>query len=178
MKVKKTYTFLFLLGAIAFTGCKKDDGAMRESIKTTDVPTITTNVDPTGSTAITVSNQAAFAGKFTVSLYFPGATPPTKVDIVVRKNSLNTCTSTLATNANVKLFKANITSLPATFTVTAAEIASLFGSPIALKDVYDFAPDIYVGDTKFEAFPTTGIGTGSWRTAAHGFSEFARFCTQ
>ena len=69
------------------------------------------------------------------------------MDVVVRKNG---------SAANVKVFKAGVTTLPATFSVTSAELATLFGAPVALGDTYDFAPNIYVGDRMFEAFPATG----------------------
>ena len=87
MKIRKINILLAVsLGAIiAFTGCSKDDGAIPNRLSIADVPTITTNIDPTGSQSINILNLAAFAGKFKVDLYFPGATPPTKVDIVVRK---------------------------------------------------------------------------------------------
>jgi hypothetical protein len=174
MKIRKINILLAAasLGAIiAFTGCNKDDGAIPERVAINDVPTITTNIDPAGSQFIAMSNTATFSGKFKVDLYFAGATPPTKVDIVVRKNNLNST----VTNANVKLYKASITSLPATFTVTAAEIEALFGTPIVLKDIYDFAPDIYVGDRKYEIFPTVGSGSGVGLNAMPFFSPWARF---
>src|SRR5437867_3081174 len=92
-----------LVAIIAFAGCKKDDGAIPERVTIVDVPTITTNVDATGSTIINVLNPtttATFAGKFKVDNYFAGATPPTKVDIVVRKNNFNPLTNpnAIATN--------------------------------------------------------------------------------
>ena len=151
---------------IAFTGCKKDDGAIRDRVSIADVPAITTNVDASGSQAIDLLNLASFAGKFKVDLYFPGTPPPTKVDIVVRKNG---------SASNVKVYKAGVTTFPSSYTVTAAEIATLFGTAIALGDTYDFAPDIYVGDRKFEAFPAVGIGTGTGPNAMPLFSEFARY---
>jgi hypothetical protein len=167
MKIKNIYSLFFLLlGALAFTGCEKDDGAVRESVKIDEVPTITTNVDPSGSLAIDMLNLSNFSGKFKMDLYFPGTTPPTKVDIMVRKNG---------SNSNVRLYKADVTTFPANYTITAAELATLFGAPIALGDSYDFAPDIYVGSKKFEAFPATGPGTGTWAGTAPGFGEFARF---
>ena len=92
MKIRKINTLLavFLGAAIAYAGCKKDDGAIPSRVTVTDVPTITTNVDATGSTIINVLNTttaATFAGKFKVDNYFPGAPTPSKVDIVVRKNN-------------------------------------------------------------------------------------------
>jgi len=171
MKIRKINILLAIsLGAVfAFSGCEKDDGAIPKRVSISDVPTITTNIDATGSTIINVLNSttaATFAGKFKVDNYFPGATPPTKVDIVVRKNG---------SNANVKLYKANVTSLPASYTVTAAEIATLFGVAVVTGDTYDFAPDIYVGDKKYEAFPAIGAGTGAGLNGQPFYGEFARY---
>jgi hypothetical protein len=171
MKIRKINILLALsLAILTFSGCEKDDGAIPERVTVTEVPAITTNIDPTGSQSINLLNLAAFSGKFKVDLYFPGSTPPTKVDIVVRKSN-----GTSVTNANVKVFKTGITTLPVNFTVTAAEIATLFGAPIALGDNYDFAPDFYVGDRKFQAFPSVGVGTGTGVSGQPLYGEFARF---
>jgi hypothetical protein len=164
----------------ALSACKKDDGAIPKRISITDLPTITTNVDPTGSSTINIltpATAAAFSGKFKADLYFPGTTPPSKIDIVVRKNNLNPITNPNATvtNSNIKLFKAGVTAFPANLTVSAAEIAALFGTPIVTFDAYDFAPDIYVGDRKFEAFPAVGNGTGAGLNGQPFFAEFSRF---
>jgi len=171
MKIRKISILLAVsLGAIiAFPGCSKDDGAIPERVSVVAVPTITTNIDPTGSKSIDLTNPASFAGKFKVDLFFPGTTPPTKVDIVVRKWNGTT------NNNNVKVYKAGVTTFPSNFTVTAAEIATLFGTPIKVNDTYDFAPDIYVGERKFEAFPVTGTGTGAGLNGQPYFSELARF---
>lgn len=168
MKIRQINILLsFALGAmIAFQGCKKDDGAIPSRVTVDAVPALSTTVDASGSQAIDLLNLAAFSGKFKVDLYFAGATPPAKIDVVVRKN---------ASNANVKVFKAAVTAIPSTFTVTAAEIATLFGTPVALGDTYDFAPDIYVGEKKYEAFPAVGNGSGAGVIAMPLNSEFARF---
>lgn len=173
MKMRNINTLLtFSLAAImVFSGCRKDDGAIPERITINDIPVITTDKDATGSVNVSMANPGAFTGKFKVDLYFPGATPPAKVDIVVRKNA----STGSITNANVKVFKAGITTFPSSFTVTAAELSTLFGAPLALNQVYDFAPDIYVGDRRFEAFPVVGTGTGAGIRAMPFFNEFARF---
>ena len=172
MKIRKISKLLAvsLVAIIAFSSCSKDDGPIAERVPITAVPTITTNIDPTGSPDIQMSNLAAFNGKFKVDLFFPGTTPPTKVDIVVRKFNGST-----ANNSNVKVFKPGITTFPTNLTVTAAEIATLFGTAIVLGDRYDFGPDIYVGDRKFEAFPAVGNGTGAGLNGQPYFSEFTRF---
>jgi hypothetical protein len=169
----------FAFGAVvAFTGCSKDDGPIPKNIGIEDVPAMTMNLEPQKKDnidTIRFATPAAFAGKFRVAAIFPDAAKPTKVDIVVRKNNLPT-TSTIVTNANVKVFKADITSYPTSFTITAAEIATLFGAPIALNDAYDFAPDIYVGAKKYQAFPAVGLGSGSGVVGMNsiGFFELVR----
>ena len=168
MKNRKINIFAALtLGLmIAFAGCKKDDGGVRSSVVIKEVPVVSTSIESTGSQAIDLLNLAGFSGKFKVSLYFPGATPPDKVDIVVRKNG---------SNANVKVIKKDVTTLPYSLTVTSADIAALFGVAVALGDTYDFAPDLYVGVNKYEAFPSTGLGNGPGIIAYPLYSDFARF---
>jgi hypothetical protein len=168
MKNRKINIFAALtLGLmIAFAGCKKDDGGVRSSVVIKDVPVVSTKIESTGSQAIDMLNLAGFSGKFKVDIYFPGAKPPDKVDIVVRKNG---------SNANVKVMKKDVTTLPYSLTVTTADIAALFGVAVALGDTYDFAPDLYVGVNKFEAFPVTGLGNGPGIIAYPLYSDFARF---
>lgn len=171
MKLRKIniLTAIAFGAVITFIGCSKDDGPIPKRIKIEDVPAVTTNTETGGTTGtITFTNQAAFEGKFKVALYFAGAKPPDKIDVVVRKNG---------SAANVKLFKSDITSLPANFTVTATEIKTLFGDTLKLNDTYDFAPDIYVGDKKYQAFPAVGLGSGQGITgmSSIGFGEFVRY---
>ena len=168
MKIRTISIYLatFIGAVLALTSCTKNDGPIPNRVTINDIPAITTKIDASGSQAIDMLNLASFAGKFSVDLYFPGTTPPSKVDIVVRKNG---------SAANVKVFKAGVTTFPTTFSITSAELASLFGTAIVLGDTYDFAPNIYVGDRMFEAFPATGAGTGAGVIAMPGFSEFSRF---
>ena len=163
-------TVLAVSAAIAFTACSKDDGAIPKRIKIEDVPAMTMNLEPQKKDnidTIRFGNQAAFAGKFKVAMVFPDQVKPTKVDIVVRKNGAA---------ASVKVYKADITSFPTSFTFSAAEIVALFGAPVALNDTYDFAPDIYVGTKKYEAFPITGLGSGAGVTGMNsiGYYEYVR----
>jgi len=168
MKNRKINIFAALtLGLmIAFAGCKKDDGGIRSSVVIKSVPVVSTKIESTGSQAIDLLNLAGFSGKFKVELYFPGATPPDKVDIVVRKNGSNT---------NVKVVKKDVTTLPFSFTVTSADIEAIFGVAVALGDTYDFAPDLYVGVNKYEAFPVTGTGNGAGVISYPLYSDYARF---
>lgn len=158
---------LLLVGA--FAGCSKDDGPIKKEVldDIDAVPAITTTIDPAGSQSIDLTNLSSFQGKFSVALYFEGAKPPEKIDVVVRKTN--------ASGTNIKVYKADVTTLPATYTVTAEEIENLFGE-IQVGDNYDFSADIYNnGGKKYEAFPAGGIGTGSGPNGMPGYSAFARF---
>ena len=154
---------------LAFSSCSKDDGAIPERVSIEDVPVITTNLESGGTAGtIALASQASFEGKFKVALYFANALAPTKVDMVVRKNG---------SAANVKLFKADVTTFPTSFSVKAADIVAIFGAPLTAKDTYDFAPDIFVKEKKYEAFPAVGNGNGQGITgmSAIGFGEYVRF---
>jgi hypothetical protein len=167
-------TALAFTALVTFTSCSKDDGAIPNRVGIEDVPAVSMNTE-TGGVGANLSLAAAgtFEGKFKASVYFAGATPPTKIDVMVRKNAA----STGVNNANVKTFKLDIAALPANFTVTAAEIEALFGAPLKVKEVYDFGPNIYVKGKKYEAFPATGIGSGQGVAgmSAVGFGEFVRY---
>jgi len=171
MKHRKISIFTAIaFGAVlAFTACSKNDGPITNRVNIEDVPAVTTNTKTGGTTGtITFTNQAAFLGEFKVALYFAGALPPSKVDVVVRKN---------ASAANVKVFKADVTTFPTDLTVTAAQIVALFGDTLKLNDTYDFAPDIYVADKRYQAFPTVGNGSGQGITGMSviGFGEYVRY---
>jgi hypothetical protein len=145
-------------------------GRFQKGFKLKMFPALTMNLEPQKTNnvdTIKFATPAAFTGKFKVAMVFPDKEKPSKVDIVVRKN---------ASASNVKIFKAGVASFPTSFTVTAAEIAALFGTPVALNDNYDFAPDIYVGAKKYEAFPAVGVGSGAGVVGMNsiGFYEFVR----
>ncbi|MBO9200568.1 MULTISPECIES: hypothetical protein [Niastella] len=160
---------IILVFIVTFLSCSKDDGAIPDRVNIEDVPVITTNLESGGTTAtIAFNNQGAFEGKIKVALYFTDAIAPAKVDIVVRKNGVA---------SSVKLYKADVSSLPANYSIKAADLATLFEKPLAVNDTYDFAPDIYVGNKKYDAFPLTGAGNGSGvqGMSAVGFGEYVRF---
>ncbi len=182
MKINK----IAILSAIIFgsftfmTSCSKDDGAIPKRIGIEDVPAISVNFE-TGpnnvlSVQIPLASAGSFQGKFVASAFFPGTPLPTKIDISVRKNTMTTITG-VANNTNVRVFKTNITSLPSTFSVTAAEIEALFGAPLATNQAYDFGVDIHVGTKKYEAFPAGVFGAGSGISGMNtiGFGEFVRY---
>lgn len=148
----KILTAVALVTVISFTACSKDDGAIPKNINIEDVPAVSINLESGAITAnITLADQAAFKPNFKLTMFFSNATPPTKVDIVARKKN--------GTIGPVKVFKTDITALPANFSITAAELAALYGTPFVLKDTCEMALDIYVGSKKYEAFPASSIGS-------------------
>lgn len=154
----------FLMALVLFTGCKKNDGPI--PIDLTRVPTPLV-LKSGGDVAIDVVNAAAFKAKFSVGLYFPDDIKPAKFDIVIMKNG-NT--------GNVKVFKTDVTTFPSEFEITAAQIETLFGTPIVLNDSYDIGVDVYTqSGLKLEAFPVTGASYASGVSAQPGASVFVRY---
>lgn len=155
---------------VALTSCSKDDGAIPERVHIEDVPVITTNLVKNNGTLDTIflSNQAAYSGAVKIAMYFPDQVTPTKVDIVVRRN---------ASAADVKVLQAGVTTFPTTINVTAAQLVTLFGGAALVSgQTYDVAPDIYVGENKYQAFPLIGLGNGQGVTgmSSIGFGEYVR----
>ena len=162
--MKKNIIFCYLLAsALLFAGCNKDDGSVPKAVQLERVPAPLIKKDASGSASINLTNLAGFSGKFSVGLYFPTDIPPLKFDIVVRKNN---------NNGNIKILQAGLASFPTTITVTAAQIAALFGTPILLNDNYDIGADVYAqSGKKYEAFPAIGLGYAAAFQPDHpGFS--------
>lgn len=168
--MKKSLIVSFILG-ILLIGCSKDDGPVPKAIGLERVPAPLLTRDPASSISIDISNPAAFSGKFTVSLYFPTDIPPSKLDIVLRKNN---------DNANIKVFQAGVTTYPSSFTLTASQISTLFGAPLAVNDNYDVGVDVYaISGKKYEAFPVTGLGYAAAFQPDHpGFNVVIRYSVQ
>ena len=165
--MKKYIVYLFLLSAF-FSSCEKHDGPIPEDEAPARIPAALIVKDPTGSAAIDLTNLGAFNGKVNISLYFPDDIAPSKFDIVLRKNN---------NNANVKVIQAGVTSFPAVVTITAAQIATQFGTAIALGDNYDIGADVYTqAGLKYDAFPIVGVGYAPAFQIDHpGFSPSVRF---
>ena len=163
MTMKKNLVYI-LLATIIFAGCEKNDGPVPDDVKLERVPQPQI-VKNGGSAAIDVTNLAGFQGKFDVGLYFPNDVKPSKMDIVIRKNA-----------TTVKLLQADVTTFPTTITITAAQLASLFGAPVALNDNYDVGADVYTQDgKKYEAFPATGVGFASGVASQPGATTTTRY---
>jgi hypothetical protein len=160
MKKIILYSFSIFIALSAMVACRKSDNPRIPDLERVPQPQLT--VTSAGDATIAFQNPDAFKGVFTVGLYAPGDTPPAKMDIVVRKNGVNT---------NVKVFQADVTTFPTTLTVTGVQLKALFGA-IALGDTYEFGANVTTQQGKvYPAFATdivsgtttvsrTQIGTG------------------
>ena len=158
MKKNLLYT---LLALTFLTGCEKKDGPVPDDVELERVPQPQIVKNAAGTVNIDILNPAAFQGKFDLTgVYFPEDVPPVKMDVVIRKNN---------NNGNVKLIQANVTTFPASFTLTSAQLATLFGAPVALNDAYEISADVYAQNgKKYEAFPNvTGVNRG-WGSGIAG----------
>ncbi len=151
--MKKNNIIYLLLATVMFaTSCSKNDGGVPDSVtvQRTPIPKIDKNG---GSASIDLTNLAGFSGKFNVNVLYPKDVLPVKMDVVIRKNG---------NNSVIKVVQADVTTLPTTITITAAQIATWFGAPIVLGDTYDIGADVYtVNGKKFEAFPAVGAGAAA-----------------
>jgi hypothetical protein len=166
--MKKNIIIYLLLASVFFAGCEKNDGPVSKEIALERVPAPLIVKDASGSASIDLTNLGSFNGKINVSLYFTRDIPPLKFDIVIRKNN---------NNGTVKVFQAGVSSFPTTITITAAQLATLFGTPVVLNDNYDIGADVYAqSGKKYEAFPVVGLGYAAAFQPDHpGFSAVVRF---
>ena len=157
--MKKIVTFSIIIAITLLSACRKSDNPKMPALTRVPVPLV---VKDGGSDAIDVTNLASFQGKFDVGVYFKSDVPPSKYDVVIRKN---------ANDGNVKLFKAGISTFPTTLTITAADLSTLFGTPVVLGDSYDIGVDLYTqSGAKYEGFPMGAIGYGTGVTGLPGAS--------
>ena len=169
MKKILNISLYFLSIAVLFTACRKDDinGKLPDANETAAFP-LPLVVKVAGTElVINAVSPNAFSGKFRVGLYYPNDVPPKKFDVVVIKND---------NKADVKVFKADVTTFPTELTVTGAQLAALFGAPIVLGDKFDIGVDVTtISGAKFEAFPVTGASYAAGIAAQPGASTFVRY---
>lgn len=164
--MKKILAFItvVIVTATVFTACKKNDGPV--PVDLVRVPQVQV-VKVAGTDAvIDVLNLADFEGKFTVGTYYANDIKPEKMDVVIVKNG---------NNANVKVFKTDVTTFPSEYTITTAELEALFGAPVELNDRFDIGGDVYINGQKFQAFPITGTANGGGVATQPGASPFTRY---
>lgn len=149
------FSLLLLLGA-----CRKSDNPKIPTLTRVPVPNLVQGTGDQAISSTTYAQTVAFSTSFAVTLKFPNDIPPSKMDVVVRKNGDNT---------KVKIWQAGITSWPTTVNVTGPKLASAFGDTIRTGDKYEFGVDIYTANGgKFEAFPLIGLPYGSGIAGEYG----------
>ena len=168
--MKNSINLLLCLASLStlMIACRKEDNIKLPGLSRFPLPQI---VKVAGSDQnISAANQAAFNGRFTVGLYFTGDEPPTKFDVEAIKNT---------DKSIVKTVKANVTTFPTEVTITAAELATLFGAPLVVGDRYDISVDVTTIDgQKYEAFPITGAPYAAGVAAQPGSSTVIRYQVQ
>lgn len=156
--------FVFLSIISFLHGCRKSDHPNIPDLIRVPIPLMTK--DGGADAIISAQNPGAFSGKFIVDLYFKTGVRPQKFDIVIMKNG---------NPSNVKLFQENVTSFPATITITGQQLITLFGN-ISVNDQFDIGADVTIeSGEKFEAFPTVGIGYGTNVNTQPGNSLIVRY---
>ncbi len=165
MKKIVIFSLYLLSAAVVFNSCRKEDNPKLPALIRFPLPQVL-KVAGTDQ-VISAQDPAAFTGKFTVGLFFEGDPPPQKFDVVVIKNE---------NKSVVKTIQADVTTFPTTITITGAQLASLFGSPIVLGDKFDISVDITTPNgTKYDAFPATGNAYAAGIAAQPGASTFIRY---
>lgn len=163
MKTVKNILLLLFVAA-AFFACSKNDGATPVPVSKVSIPKI---IKKSGDVAIDVINLANFSAEFEVGLLFPDDEKPVKMDVVIRKNG---------DAKGVKVFKADLTAFPSSFTLTSTDLATLFGTPAVLNDNYDVSLDVYMSDgKKYQAFPEVGVGYAAGVVNLNGSSTSVRY---
>jgi hypothetical protein len=136
MKKLLIYSFTILTALSVIVACRKNDNPTLPK-GLVSVPELQFTKDATADAIIAAQTPDAFAGKFTLSLYFPSDKAPKNVDIMIIKNGVH---------SSAKLLKAGVTSFPATFTITGVQLKALFGASSLLGDSYDIGGTITTAD--------------------------------
>ena len=139
---------LYILVAVAvLAGCDKNDGPVPNDVNLVRVPGVTVTIDPASDKVISPITPAGFKGKMSIDLLFPNEKPQS-VDVVVMRNR---------NPADVKLFKAAISSFPTTVDVTGQQLIDLFGQPITGGANFTFGVDIHLANGQtIIGFPSAG----------------------
>src|SRR5688500_16015721 len=146
LRLYKLSTYIFLL--LFAVGCRKSDNPKLPALERVPVPlhTIDQSMD------VIIQDPAQFNAKFTVDLYFKEDVKPKKMDVVVARNG---------DYSNVKVYKADVTTFPATIEVTGQQLATTFGIPITdIKpgDTYEFGSKMILDNGRtIPVFSPTGI---------------------
>ncbi len=139
---------LVVVGMIS--SCRKVDNPKLPSISRVPLPLLTDSLYP-GDQLLPAA--AAFTRTVTVDVYFKEDVPPKSMDLVIVKNG----SATNYSASSIKVLHAGITTFPATVTFTDADIQSLFGTPVALGDIYEVGANVTAKDGT--VYPAYTAGT-------------------
>ena len=144
----KKIIYSFLTALICIVSCRKSDNpVLPDNLGRAPIPQIV--VDSSGDLTISGQDPNSFTGKFTLDQYFKGDHSYKSFDIVVRKSG---------DNAAIKILQADVTQLPASFTVTGDQLKELFNADIETTDFFDIGADVILTNgQKIEAFPSDGF---------------------
>ncbi len=114
-----------------------------------------------------IQDGIPYTGKIVVDSYYKDL--PTDAKVVVAMNGNYASTA-------IKTFKTGVTTFPTTYTVTGAELATLFGkSAILIGDYFEFGLDVQMKDGKwYPAFNPLGVAYGSGPTNLPGSSPILK----
>ena len=138
----------FLIALIFSMGCRKSDAPeLPGNLGRAPVPQF--SIDSSADLSISGQDPNSFTGKFTLDQYFKTDHSFKSFDVVIRKNG---------DNSSVQVLQADITELPASFTITGEQLKTLFGNtPIETTDFFDIGANVtLLNDQKIEAFPSDG----------------------
>ncbi|HEY9260929.1 hypothetical protein [Chitinophaga sp.] len=130
------FIIMILVSGAIMTGCKKDNAKLPSDLKKASVPLVKIE----DGSSETIQNIATFQGKFSVGLYFANDEPPKKMDVVVAFKGDYT---------KVKVLKADVTTYPSSFTVTAQQLSALFGmdaNTLKTGDFFEIGVDVYMNN--------------------------------
>jgi hypothetical protein len=145
-------TLLYSLAALLFfVSCRKSDNPKLEGVERVPLPQLT--VIASADQVIKSDAPDAFAGKFTVGMYYADDVKPAKIDVVVIKNGKN---------EDVKTLQKDVTTFPSEISVTGTQLKALFGASSVLGDSYTIGANITTQDGKvYPAFSILGSQTNS-----------------
>ncbi|HVX26917.1 MAG TPA: hypothetical protein VHB70_11280 [Parafilimonas sp.] len=145
MRTRIVYSFFV---ALIFLGaCRKSDAPeLPSNLQRAPIPQF--KIDSSADLTISGQDPTKFSGKFTLSQYYATDHSFKSMDVVIRKSG---------DNSKIEVLQADITELPATFTITGDQLEKLFNAPIESTDFFDIGADVTLTNgAKVEAFPSDG----------------------
>ena len=152
------------MALIVLAGCRKSDNEKVPEFAKIPMPLF--QKDRKTSLIISSETPDAFNAKFSVGLFYLTGEQPSKFDIVIRKNGVN---------SSAKTFRTDITTFPTDVTVTGVQLRQMFG-PILLGDQFDIGADVTTtSGKKYPAFSTDAATYGAGVASVAGSIPVIRY---